>query len=238
MDEQTVYGLKAVLALLEMRPEAVMRLYYRADRLDRLKGTLSWLAARRLPYRELDEEGLRKVAGGPHHEGVVVVSQPLRHAAAPQDGLPAGPWLALDGLDNPHNVGAILRSAAFFGAAGVLVGGVDADAKVNAAVLRVSEGGAEHLRLCAAPELASLLAKLATGMPVLGLETDARQDLRDAPRASTFVLAVGNEQSGLSPAVRRACSALYSIPGSGRVGSLNVSVAAGVALAMLTANRR
>ncbi len=238
MDEQIVYGLKAVLALLEMRPQAVRRLFYRADRLDRLKGMLAWLAARRLPYRELDEEGLRKVAGGTHHEGVVVAAEPLRHAALPPEPLPPGVWLALDGLDNPHNIGAILRSAAFFGAAGVLVGGAQPGDKVNAAVLRVSEGGAEHLALCGAGELAPLLARLAAGVPVLGLETDAQRAVQEARRAATFVLAVGNEQTGLSPDVRRACTTLCAIPGSGRVGSLNVSVATGVALALLTKIKR
>ncbi len=238
MDEQTVYGMKAVLALLEKRPEAVLRLFYRSDRMERLKGMLAWLGARRLPYRELDEEGLRKAAGGPHHEGVVVAALPLRYAATPAAGLAAGAWLALDGVDNPHNVGAILRSAAFFGAVGVIVGGAQPDEKVNAAVLRVSEGGAEHLQLCGEPELARALEGLAAHLPVLGLETDSRRPLRDAPRAATFVLVVGNEQTGLSADVRRACSALYGIPGSGLVGSLNVSVATGVALALLMQGQR
>jgi TrmH RNA methyltransferase len=233
MDEQTVYGLKAVLALLEKRPEAVLRLFYRGDRIPPLKGIFAWLAARRLIYRELDEEGLRKVAGGPHHEGVVVVAQPLRYQALPAEGVTSGGWLALDGVENPHNLGAILRSAAFFGAAGVLVGAIQPEEKVNAAVLRVSEGGAEHLRLLGVPDLSATLAALKGRMPIVGLETDARRPLGETPRQSPFVLVVGNEQTGLSAAVRRACTSLVSIPGSGRVGSLNVSVATGIALAHL-----
>jgi TrmH RNA methyltransferase len=233
MDEQTVYGLKAVLALLEKRPDAVLRLFYRGDRIPVLKSIFAWLAARRMVYRELDEEGLRKVAGGPHHEGVVVVAQPLRYQAVPQTGPGPGGWLALDGVDNPHNLGAILRSAAFFGAAGVLVGGAKAEEKVNAAMLRVSEGGAEHLQLYGAPDLGAALTTLKANVPILGLETDARRPLAEAPREATFILAVGNEQTGLSATVRRACTSLVSIPGAGRVGSLNVSVATGIALAHL-----
>lgn len=238
MDEQTLYGLKAVLALLEKRPEAVLRLFYRADRIPALKGVFAWLAARRLPYRELDEESLRKAAGSPHHEGVVAVARPLRYEALPADPPAAGAWVALDGVENPHNLGAILRSAAFLGAAGAVIGGASPGGKVNAAVLRVSEGGAEHLRLMAAPDLGAALAAFARRLPVIGLETGARRALRDVAPMPDFVLAAGNEQTGLSPAVRRVCTTLAAIPGTGYVGSLNVSVAVGIALAHLLPPRR
>ncbi len=242
MDEQTVYGVKAALALLERRPQDVLRLLFRPERLPQLKGILSWAASQHLPYRQLDEEALRKVAGSPHHEGLVVVAKPLLFRGFDPGAALTGAWLALDGVDNPHNLGAILRSCAFFGVTGVLVGGAEPDAKVNQAVLRVAEGGAEHVRVCAPPAaagpapggLAPVLAALAQrGVTVLGLETDASQTLLPGSAVPPMMLVVGNEQTGLSPAVRAACSAVQAIRGSGAVTSLNVSVTAGVALAWL-----
>ena len=233
MDEQTVYGIKATHALFELRPQAIKRLFLRADRRDRLKGMLSWLAAQRLPYREVGEDELRKIASSSHHEGVVVVAEPLRFGPFPGASMAPGAWVAIDGVDNPHNAGAIARSAAFFGAKGFLAGGVSAGDKVNAALLRVSEGGAEYLHMCAGGDLAESLRHVPKGWPILGLETDAPMPLEQAPRWPSFVLVVGNEQTGLTPAVRKVCTGLFSIQGSGAIGSLNVSVAAGVALARL-----
>jgi TrmH RNA methyltransferase len=147
--------------------------------------------------------------------------------------LAEGAWVAVDGVDNPHNVGAIVRSAAFFGARGLLAGGVGPGDKVNTALLRVSEGGAEYLQMIGAGNLAESLKRVPRGWSVLGLETDATTPIEQAPRASAFVLVVGNEQTGLTPAVRQSCTGLYSIRGRGSIGSLNVSVAAGIALARL-----
>jgi TrmH RNA methyltransferase len=247
-DEQTVYGIKAGLALLEHRPQALVRLYHAPALRGRLRGVLSQVAARRLPYRELDGEALRKVAGSPHHEGLVVVARPLRYrpfgtaeAAAGEGG---APWLALDRVENPHNLGAILRSAAFFGVAGLLAGGHPPGEKVNAAVIRVAEGGAEHLPLFAAPDLGGALGLLReAGRPVIGLETDTPGTLAaalaerlpaDGAGGRAPVLVLGGEREGLSQAVRRACDRLCRLQGRGALTSLNVSVAAGVALAELT----
>ena len=255
-DEQTVYGMKAALALLERRPDAVLRIYYRADRRAQLKGVLAWAAGRRLPYRELDEESLRKVAGGMHHEGLVVVAKPLRFGEFAPAAIAPGPmeravrpargiqpargamdrvWLALDAVENPHNLGAILRSAAFFGAGGVLVGGAAPGSAVNPAAIRTAEGGAEYVGVAAAPDLAATLsAQAAKGWRVLGLETDGAPFPRQRPPAP-ILLVLGHEREGLRPAIRQACSAVYRISGGGTLASLNVSVAAGVALALLGA---
>jgi RNA methyltransferase, TrmH family len=257
-DEQSVYGVKAALALVERRPDDVLRIHYRADRRAQLKGILTWAASKRLPYRELDEESLRKVADGTHHEGLVVVAKALRYAPFEPGGeapfrnpfqtgksAPAQPakqrpttmraplWLALDEVQNPHNLGAILRSAAFFAADGVLVGGAAPGDKVNQAAIRVSEGGAEYLKLAATPDLAAALtAQAALGWMAIGLEPDGSPLPRQRPSRPT-ILVLGHEQEGLRPAIRKVCAAVHRIPGTGSVTSLNVSVAAGVALALL-----
>lgn len=247
-DEQSVYGVKAALALIERRPDDVLRLHYRKDRRAQLKGVLAWAASKRLPYRELDEDSLKKVAGGSHHEGVVVIAKPLRFTAFDAGGAvprqeqvgsqPARPpprplWVAVDGVENPHNLGAILRSCAFFGADGVLVGGASPGDKVNQAAIRIAEGGAEYVRVTAAADLAQVLTSLGlNGWAVLGLETDGSPLPRSRP-ARPVMLVLGHEHEGLRPLIRQACSAVHRIPGAGPLASLNVSVAAGVALALL-----
>jgi TrmH RNA methyltransferase len=229
---QAVCGLEACLALFRRRPDAIVRIHYRADRLDVLRPLLAWAARERLPYRELDDEGLLRVGESAHHGGVVIVAQPLRFAPpVPERPAAHGRWMALDGVENPHNLGAILRTCAFFGLDGVLAGGVQPDAVVSAATLRVAEGGAEHLALCAAPDLAPALAELARrGFEVIGLETDAPRTLGALAPREPWLLAVGHERDGLSPAVRAVCTQLCRIDGVGNLGSLNVSVSAGVAL--------
>jgi RNA methyltransferase, TrmH family len=242
-DEQSVYGVKAALALVERRPDDVLRLHYRADRRGQLKGVLAWAATKRLPYRELDEDSLRKVAGGTHHEGLVVIAKPLRFTefAPGASAASSGParatrtplWLALDGVENPHNLGAMLRSAAFFGVDGVLVGGIAPGDKVNQAAIRIAEGGAEYVALAATPNLTTALsAQAGRGWNILGLETDGSPLPRQRPTRPTL-LVLGHEHEGLNPEIRRARTTIHRIPGEGTLASLNVSVAAGVALALL-----
>lgn len=233
MDEQILYGRRACMAVLERRPHDVRRLFHSRAQAPALGGVLAWAASRHIPYRELDEEGLRRVANSAHHEGLVLATEPLRYAAL--EAAPGGTWLALDGVENPHNLGAILRTCAFLGVEALLAGGVQAGEKVNGAALRVAEGGAEHVRLVAAPEPALALAAFATqGYAVIGLETDAPPLQAGAFAGTPWLLVAGHEQEGLAPATRRACSAIRSIAGTGAVGSLNVSVAVGIALAALT----
>lgn len=246
LGEQTVYGVKAALALLERRPDDVRRIYHAPGLRGVLGPHLSAAAARHRPYREVDGEALARLAQSPHHEGLVVVATPRYYAeltpALARAGGPAALWLALDGVENPHNLGALVRTAAFFGLTGVLAGGATPGDKVNAAVLRVSEGGVEHVPLVAAPQLAPALRTLReAGCRVLGLETDAAESLADAVAAGhtvgPLVLVLGAERAGLSAAVRQACDALCVLAGGGPLPSLNVSVTAGVALAQVVSHR-
>ncbi|MDH4246521.1 MAG: RNA methyltransferase [Deltaproteobacteria bacterium] len=245
MDEQTVFGLKAGQALLEQRPQDVLRIFYHRELRDRLKKTLSWAASQRLPYRELEEEELRKVAASTHHEGLVVVARPLRERDwAEVDWSAAGNswWLALDGVENPHNVGALLRTAAFFGVAGVVAGGVPAGQKVNSAAVRVAEGGAERVPVFGALKLAPVLeAARNAGLAVVGLETETGQSFRSClgrfSPTQGVMLVLGGERTGLSVETRQACGEVCSLEGAGGLASLNVSIAAAVALTLLQVQR-
>ncbi len=143
-------------------------------------------------------------------------------------------WLALDQIQDPHNVGAIFRTAAFFGIAGIIVTR-DRSAPMNGTVYDVASGGIESVPFANPANLARALevAKQA-GLWVLGASEHANKDLRDVDRERSWVLVLGNEESGLRRLTAETCDELCRISSHGAVGSLNVSVAAGVLMAALT----
>ena len=194
-------------------------------------------ARRRIAYREVSEEELSRMAESQHHEGVCVLVR--RTAAATSDlagrATPRGLIVALDHVGNPHNAGAILRTAAFFGAHGLVLGSDEREALTPAA-LRVAEGGAEHVPVVHCADLVAALETLrAEGLGIIGADSKARLPLAALKWPKRCVLVLGHERDGLSPAVRKCCDAGVHIAGSGAIDSLNVSVAAGVLIASYAA---
>lgn len=231
-DDAVIFGLRAALAVGRHRPEAIRRVFHDPRRRKAVGPLLKATAAERRPYREVDAEELSRIAGSVHHEGVVVVADPLPLLDATDmlEGMPDdGVLLALDDVDNPHNHGAIVRSAAWFGA-GVLLGGVDGP--LNPAAVRVAQGGAELAPVAATRNLAGALRRLAErGVAVIGADQNAERRLFDQPLPRPVCLVLGNEAHGLSVDVRRACTDTVRIGGTDAVESLNVAVSAGILLA-------
>lgn len=228
------YGKNACLALFARRPDDVRRVFVNDDVAREVGDMLRELARRRLPYRVVDNDELAKVAGSHHHEGICIVArpQPPPDEAAllgPYRGDRAGSLIYLDGVENPHNVGAILRTAAHFGCA-ALAGSLDRLPTPSGATARVAEGGAEHVPVLRwADPLASLRALRSRFTIVAGTQ-DARHSLylSELPRRAVFLL--GAEGAGLSREVRALASMTVAIPGTGAVESLNVSNAAALLL--------
>ncbi|MCG6158477.1 23S rRNA (guanosine(2251)-2'-O)-methyltransferase RlmB [Rubinisphaera margarita] len=142
-------------------------------------------------------------------------------------------WLALDSLQDPHNVGAIFRSAAFFGVRGILMTRSQS-APINATVHDIAAGGVEHVPFAIEANLnrALKLAKDA-GLWILGTSEHAEGSVWEVDRRRPWLTVVGNEQKGLRRLTLEKCDHLCTIPGPGDVGSLNVSVATGIVLAAL-----
>jgi 23S rRNA (guanosine2251-2'-O)-methyltransferase len=155
-------------------------------------------------------------------------------ATQPDDPRTPRLWVALDQIQDPHNVGAIFRSAAFFGIAGIIVTR-DRSAPMNATVYDVASGGIEAVPYSNPVNLARALdiAKQA-GLWVLGASEHAEQDVRAVDRDRSWVLVLGNEETGLRHLTATTCDEVCRIVSQGTVGSLNVSVAAGVLMAALT----
>jgi 23S rRNA (guanosine2251-2'-O)-methyltransferase len=164
-----------------------------------------------------------------------------RPAQSIEEVLPAGDdppesglWLALDCLQDPHNVGAILRSASFFGVRGVLLT-KDRSAPLNATVYDISAGGMEALPICPVVNLRRALeqAKQA-GLWILGTSEHAETDLADVDRRRPWLIVIGNEQTGMRRLTSEQCDLTCRLSPHGEVTSLNASVATGAILAVLS----
>ncbi|CAG2093934.1 TrmH RNA methyltransferase [Xanthomonas arboricola] len=230
--ELRLYGINAVQAVFKARPEAVRKLYLSQARIPQFKALLAWCVSQRIGYRVVEEADLSKLAASTHHEGVVadvlrVAPQPLQDWLA---ALPAGPVLALwlDGVGNPHNFGAILRSSAHFGVAGLLLP-AGATLGLSGAAARVAEGGAEAVPLVQLPETATAMAQLRqAGFAVAATLVEGGQDVFAAALPQRLVYVMGAESEGMDRQFARDCDLQLSIRGSGKVESLNVASATAV----------
>jgi TrmH RNA methyltransferase len=237
---ERIYGLEAALAVLHVRPDDVRRIAYHAELGPRLGPLLRDAAARRVAYSEKPDAELRAIAGSDHHEGLVVeaLERVILDDAelVTRFGPDRGPLrlVALDGVENPHNVGAIVRTAAFLGVDGVIVP-ARKPTPLSPAAVRVAEGGAEHVVLGAATDLARVLGALADrGVTVIGADASAADDARTFRYPRRVAIVLGSEAAGASAAVRARFTAAVAVRGTGAVESLNVSVAAGIVLGAAT----
>jgi TrmH RNA methyltransferase len=230
-----ICGTAPVRALFLRRPEAVLRLFFTADRAAFARPLCAYMARQRRPWREVPGEELTRIAATTHHGGIVAVAQtrfaePLPGHALPAD-LPASPVLpVLDGIGNPHNLGAIARGAAFFGCRALVLSDDPRQADLSDAAFRTAEGGLEHLRVLRARNLPVLLKGLRGRF--LTLAAVARDGLPPArvPRDRPIALVLGNEEDGLPSPTRAACEARVTLAGTGLVESLNVAAATAVLL--------
>lgn len=236
-----ICGAAPVRALFLRRPQAVLRLFHTGERRALAGPLCAHLARTRRPYREVSPEELARIAGTPHHGGIVAVAQarfaePLPGHALPAD-LPMAPVLpVLDGIGNPHNLGAIARTAAFFGCRALLLSDDPRQADLSDAAFRTAEGGLEHLRVLRARNLPVLLKGMRPRFLTLAAVAAGGAAPGAVPRDRPIALVLGNEE-GLPGPTLDACEARVTLPGSGRVESLNIGAAAAVLLHAFGASR-
>ncbi|RDZ29533.1 TrmH family RNA methyltransferase [Lysobacter silvisoli] len=233
--ELRVYGLNAVRAVYARRPQAIRKLYLTESRIPALQPLLAWCVANRVGYRVVEEADLDKLAASQHHEGVlaeVLREEPASLSAWLRD-LPAGPQAALwlDGVGNPHNLGAILRSAAHFGVSAVLLP-KHSSLALSGAAARVAEGGAEAVPMVRLGRDDNALAQLrSAGFALAATLVRGGDDVFAAQLPERLIYVVGAEGEGMDRELAAACDLRLSIPGSGAVESLNVASATAVFLA-------
>ena len=242
--EIPVCGLAAVQALFQKDPSSIKRLFFDQPTSRRVAKIASELAKTKRIYRVLTPDDLVKVAGTIHHGGIVAIIDAKPLGAVSTQELRTwvsqrAPLLLLDRVGNAHNLGAIARTAAFFGLENLVLPEHAQQAMPSEASYRVAEGGMEHLRLWRVQNLAEFCQALRPDYEVVGAAVgpgaqslatwSAKRRAGPPGRGKPIALVLGNEEHGLSREVTEACTALVTIPGSGhRVESLNVSVAAAI----------
>ena len=240
-----VAGRNAVLEAMEAEiPVRAAYVAESAERDDRLRDILKLAASRGTALLEVTRAELDRLTGGALHQGVAL-QLPAFEYAHPDDLLAAAldsdqePLIvALDSITDPRNLGAIVRSAAAFGAHGVLIP-ERRSAGMTAAAWKTSAGAAAHIPIARATNLnRSLRAYADAGLSLIGLDASADTTIAEVPGASgPVVLVVGSEGAGLSRLVLQACDSVASIPISNSVESLNAGVAAGIALYEISRQR-
>jgi RNA methyltransferase, TrmH family len=243
-DELKICGLAAVRARFARDPASIKRLFFDRDTGQRVGVICRVLAQAKKVYRQVEPAELEKISSSIHHGGIVaVVEAPPLRLATPGDiaswAKRREPVLVLDRIGNAHNLGAIARTAAFFGVPHLVIPDDAAAARPTDAAHRVAEGGFEHLTVWLARDLPILARDLAAaGYDVVGAATrGGRADAVRSPTKKPLAILLGNEEHGLSPETVAACTRLVTLPGSGKIESLNVSVAAAVLMWELLARR-
>lgn len=233
---ETIFGLHAVRALLLRRPERILRLRLAAGRDDPRVRELLELAQRHgRPVERAEARELNQLLGEAVHQGIVADILPL--APFTEDDLLAAlalatkpVLLALDGVQDPHNLGACLRTADACAALAVIVP-KDRAAQLNATVRKVAAGAAETTPIVAVTNLARSLGLLkSAGLWVVGADADGPLRAQDVDLRGGIVLVLGAEGAGLRKLTRQSCDFVVRLPQLGSVESLNVSVAAGMLL--------
>jgi RNA methyltransferase, TrmH family len=235
-DEVRIYGRNACMAAFAKRPHDLRKVYLLESRIADLKTVLAWCVQRRLGYRVVEATDLDKLTQTQHHEGIcfeMLRRPPLSFSTLLQT-LPKPPQPALlvwlDGVGNPHNFGAVLRSAANFGVHGVMLS-QDSALALSGAAYRVAEGGAEVVPA----------AQIAAGEDVFGPLRNAEfsvaatvpragESLYAATLPKRLVIVLGAEGGGLHRGLIDRADVHLTIPGSGAVDSLNVAASAAVLL--------
>ena len=243
--EDAVAGWHAVLAVLKQAPERVLSVAIdRARRGPRRTQLLEAARKAGISIEETSGDSLDRLAGHENHQGVVARCRPaverteaeLPAFVANLSGTPL--LLVLDGIQDPHNLGACLRSADAAGAHAVILPR-DNSAPVTPVVRKVASGAAETVPLFRVTNLARTLETLKdAGVWLVGMVGEAERDLYDVDLTGPIALVLGAEGEGLRRLTREKCDHLARIPMAGTVESLNVSVAAGICLFEAVRQRR
>lgn len=236
MSDAYVYGCHVVEAMLARAPERVLTLHFDAGRSDaRLNGLRSRAGSMGLACEECRKQTLERFVGDVVHQGVVARVRPAR----PVDEQALYRWLdtaaqplllILDGVQDPRNLGACIRTADAAGA-GMVVISRSESADLTAVARKAASGAAEWLPVARVGNLARVLEKLkARGVWLLGADEHGETIYHQASLTGPLGLVLGAEGTGLKRLTRTSCDALVHIPMLGGVASLNVSVASGVLL--------
>jgi 23S rRNA (guanosine2251-2'-O)-methyltransferase len=238
-----IYGLNAVSEAIKARGRAFQWVGLAKERHDlRLQRIIEECRKLGVPVRFLQRTELDRLAGNAAHQGVVAVTSAKQYSGV-EDVIEAkrGQYsliVVLDGVEDPHNLGAILRTSDAAGADGVVIPERRATA-VTGVVAKTSAGASEHLPIAKVTNIARTVEELKEkNIWVVGLDERGQKTYDELDYKMDCAIVLGSEGKGVHELVRRKCDFLVSIPMLGKVSSLNVSVAAGVVLYEIVRQRR
>ena len=233
-DEMRVYGLNACLALFARRPHDLRKVYLLESRIPDLKAVLAWCVQRKLGYRVVESADLDKLTATQHHEGVCFDARriPFLSLSTLLQRLPPPPKPAvlvwLDGVGNPHNFGAVLRSAANFGVHALLLT-ADSALAMSGAAYRVAEGGAESVPIAQINPGEDVFNALRNAdIQVAATVPREGESLYSARLPQRLAFVLGAEGGGMRRNLIDRAALHLTIPGTGAVESLNVAASAAV----------
>jgi RNA methyltransferase, TrmH family len=227
--EIKIHGLYACKGVVEHRQHDVIRLYLTESRATQFSGLMKWCAKEKKAYHIVTDQELEKVTDTVHHEGVCILAKarpPLREELFLNKALenPAC-FLYLDGVGNPHNIGAIIRTCAHFGITAI-IGEKGKLSPLTPAGYRIAEGGAEHVKMVIVDSGAAFFEKAKQKkFQLVGTSSYKGSPLYEAKLNPKTIFIMGAEVAGMTKGSFSASSQILKIPGSGKVESLNVSTA-------------
>jgi 23S rRNA (guanosine2251-2'-O)-methyltransferase len=240
-----LYGINPVREALTVRPGDIHALYLARERQEAHTREILSLAGRHgVPVKEVERRELAKLAKTASHQGIVAPAEPYPYRTVEDI---VGCWresgtrlllLVLDGIQDPQNLGSLVRTGHLFGALGVVVP-KDRAANVTPTVAKASAGAIEHTAIAKVVNVAATLDGLKKeGVWIAGACADGDTSLYDLDGTLDLALVIGSEGKGIRPLVRKKCDFAVTIPMEGKIGSLNASVAGAVALAEIARQRR
>jgi 23S rRNA (guanosine2251-2'-O)-methyltransferase len=241
-----VYGVNPVREALIGGGREPQELFLVAGEVNpRLRQILAEADGLNLRIKRMSRQELDRLAGHSHHQGVLLKLDAFKFAAfdellsAADNSAEKSFFVVLDGITDPHNFGAILRSAEVAGCHGVIVA-KDRSCPVTPVVEKTAAGALNHMPLCQVTNISRALDELkAAGVWCYGLAGEEQsEDLFRSSLSAPVAIVVGSEGKGLRTNVRKHCDALLAIPMAGRIDSLNASVAAGIAFFEVVRQRR
>jgi 23S rRNA (guanosine2251-2'-O)-methyltransferase len=238
---QLLYGLHPVEEAIRSGSRRLESVLVARRQDARLRAILDACQAAEIPVRVESKDHLTRLAKTSSHQGVVAVVQERGYLSIEDLLTPRGEHLfllALDGVEDPHNLGALLRTADGAGVDGIILPERRA-APVNSTVVKISAGGAEHVRIARVTNLVRALEDLKRqNIWCVGLDERGTEDYAAFDFCCNCILVLGGEGGGLHDLVRRTCDHVLRIPMAGKVASLNVSVAGAVVMYEAARQRR
>jgi len=234
-DTQLIFGFHAVVARLRHHPDSVVEIYAQSARHDpRLRDLTALAQSRGVNVLPVDAQRLQGLTGGERHQGVVARVEPVQIKKSLEDIVAErgreALLLLLDGVTDPHNLGACLRVADAMGVDAV-VAPKDRSVGLTPTVAKVASGAAETVPFITITNLARTIEELQeSGLQVIGADEEGAEDLFHADLSGPLAWVLGAEGEGLRRLTRERCDRLVRIPMQGTVQSLNVSVAAALCL--------